>query len=96
MERLRGLFGRRSGEPTSTWAQPAPFSLGICLMEGGTISPGLSSVSGLSVCPSSLTWFLCDHRPRFPAKRTHMSSLTPPPSPSPTGFSGDIKVVCSS
>jgi hypothetical protein len=30
--------------------------------------------------------------PHFPAKRTHVSSLTPPPSP--TGFSGDIKVVC--
>lgn len=62
---MERLFGGGSGEPTSTWAQPAPFSLGICL-EGGTVSPGLSLVTGLSVCPSSLTWFLCD-RPPSPA-----------------------------
>lgn len=88
MERLRGLFGRRSGDPTSTGAQPTPFSLGICLMEGGTVSPGLSSVSGLSVLlllpGSSVT-------------TAHASQARGPtfsPSPCPTRFSGDIKVVC--
>lgn len=94
----QGKIGRVGESSGGAWeasldlgSSPSPL---ICPMEGGTVSSGqaipcLSNISGGSVCSSPFTWFLrdpCAPKPREP---------TSPPS-SLTGFSGDIKVVCSS
>lgn len=78
--KIKRIVWRGSGETisTSTWAQPSPFSLVSASWKVGPfLLDSLQSLDCLSVLP--LTWFLCDHPPCSPDKKTHVSSLVPRP-----------------